>query len=85
MNGFKLDDLEIPREMLYDKADAQTCVLRVVPEGSDNRNSIILGFHLLKRFHLEIVYGDSKSESWAVFSKRTPRYSMLSLTGCDIC
>ena len=80
LQGFKLDDLEIPREMLYDKVDENTCVLRVAPHQILSRTWIEVGFHLIKRFHLEIKY-DQSHKSYAVFSERKSRQDC---SGCCV-
>ena len=82
IKGFTINNLEIPKDILYGKIDDQTCILRVAPQTSDQFNDVIVGYHVIKHFHLEIQY-DNAGKSWAIVSKR--RSSGKRSNGCVVC
>lgn len=69
IKGFSLNYMHFPKDFLYRQKDSTNCELLVSPQASNDMKDIVVGFHIIKHFHLLINYlylGGSA----AIFSER---------------
>ena len=79
--GFKLNNLVVPNTHLYDQLDRNTCILRVAPQPSSEKRDLVLGLHVIRQFHMQIVFGN---EPIAILSQKTGKKAS-SKTSCLSC
>ena len=83
LHAFKLNELIVQPEMIYDKADNGECILRVAPLYANRPEIIVVGFHLIKNHHTLVSF-DTDQEPFLQFSKRRPSEKSI-LASCTIC
>lgn len=71
ISAFKLNNLLVLPEMLYEKVDNRQCMLRIASLSNNAPQKIVMGFHLIKQFHFSIVF-DEKEGSTVHFATRIP-------------
>ena len=69
LNSFKLGELLIHRDMLYDRTPEGQCHLRIAPLPDEYPNIFLVGFHLMKQFYV-LVEMDTPDGSYLEFSRR---------------
>ena len=66
--GFSFNGISIPREYLYVEISPGNCLLRIAEQPSINITDVVIGLHLMKRFHF--VFDVSEDETTLTFRER---------------
>ena len=69
ISSFKLNNLIVPGTFLFENVNGRECVLRVVPQPSKTDKDLVIGYHLIKNYHVRVEFNREQG-SIVEFSQR---------------
>ena len=82
IHGFQLNSLVIPNTHLIDRVNEDECILNVAPHPNGDEKDVVVGLHLIRRFHFQIDYRRGPK---AIVSERRDMKLKSKKQACVIC
>ena len=69
LRSFKLNNLLIPKEILFKIVSGNNCVLTIKPHTSPDQTDLSIGFDVLKHFHLQVIFDKDTASSITISNR----------------
>ena len=66
LRSFKLNDIVVPKEYLFKRVSGNDCVLTVLPHTSTDQSYLLIGFGILKNFHLQVTFNKAAGSTLTI-------------------
>ena len=66
LRSFKLNDIVVLKEYLFKRVSGNDCVLTVIPQTNPEDRELIIGFGILKHFHLQVTFNKAAGSTLTI-------------------